>query len=372
MKRLAAALVFCALAASAASAARAQEPDLQVTLTAAMRETAVPAVGVLVIRDGQVAGQAARGVRRLGQPDPVGPGDRWHIGSNGKSMTATLVARLVERGQLSWDAPLSALLPELAADMRPEYRAATLQDLMSHRAGLPENISDMAFFATFATDARPLPEQRLAYLRRALAEPPAGPARDAPSYSNTGFLLAGAIAERAAGKPFEQLMQEEVFAPLGMTSAAYDQIAAPGEIIGHVDGRLADRAEDLNPPMFSPAGGVRLTLEDWAKFCIDQMAGEQGRGKLLTAESYRRLHRGQGETRSALGWGAAPSPMGLKGPALSHSGSDGNNFAVVLLFPETGNGVVTAANAADSMGGDKAVMAATRAVAATLAPPAAP
>lgn len=369
MKRLAAALVFCVLATGVA---RAGEPDLQATLTAAMQGQSVPAMGVLVIRDGKVSGEAVRGLRRLGEPDLVAVVDRWHIGSDAKAMTATLVARLVERGLLSWDAPLSALLPELATDMRPEYRSVTLQDLMSHRAGLPENISDMAFFATFAADTRPLPEQRLAYLRRALAEPPAGPARDAPSYSNTGFLLAGAIAERAAGKPFEQLMREEVFMPLGMTSAAYDQITRPGEIIGHVDGRVADRAEDLNPPMFSPAGGVRLTLADWAKYCIDQMAGERGNGRLLTAGTYRLLHSGQGETRSALGWGAAPSPMGLKGPALSHTGSDGNNFAVVLLFPETGNGVLTAANAADSMGGDKAAMAATRAIATTLAPPVAP
>lgn len=99
------------------------------------------------------------------------------------------------------------------------------------------------------------------------------------------------------------------------------------------------------------------------------MQGEHGRGRLLRAETYRFLHAPQGETRSALGWGAAPHPMGRRGPALTHSGSDGNWFALVCLFPETGNGALVVANAADSVGGDQASVAALRTLAATIAEP---
>lgn len=75
-------------------------------------------------------------------------------------------------------------------------------------------------------------------------------------------------------------------------------------------------------------------------------------------------------TIAALGWGAAPHPMGLQGPALVHSGSDGNWFALVCLFPGTGDGVLVVANAAESMGGDQASLAALRALATTVAAPA--
>lgn len=370
------ALLFC-LVALAATSARAQEssqePPLPATLATAMEGKVVPALAVLVIRGGQVVDQAVLGVHDLESRSAATPDDRWNLGSDGKAMTATMIARLVERGVLSWEAPLSAMLPDLAADMRPEYRDVTLLELMSHRAGLPENISDMTYFQTFYADPRPLSEQRLSYLREAVAEAPVGPARGEASYSNTGLILAGAIAEHATGQPYETLMQDEVFGPLGMTSAVFSQSPDAGETFGHVDGRVAGLT-DANPQMILPAGGVRMTLADWARFCIDQMAGEQGRGKLLRAESYRLLHTPRGDTIFALGWGVPPQIAGRAGPVLTHGGSDGNWFAFVALFPGSENGVLAVANAADSMGGDVAVMAAARAVIQTLAPavPAAP
>ncbi len=365
MKRLAISLVLFLLAAPSAWAA---DPDLPAVLTTAMADKTVPAVGVLVIRDGKVVDQAVRGARKLGAPEPIAIGDRWNLGSDGKAMTATMIARLVERGLLRWDAPLSKMMPDLAADMRPEYRDVTLIDLFSHRAGLPENVGDEPFYQSFYKDARPLPVQRLAYLRRALSEAPVGPARGEPSYSNSGPLLAAAIAERATGKAYEQLMQDEVFGPLGMTTPAFAQTPSAGEPWGHVDGRLADQAFDANTQFLLPAGGVRMSLADWARFCIDQLKGEDGGGKLLKAESYRRLHTPQGDTIYALGWGVAPQMAGVMGPVLTHSGSDGNWFAFVALFPAGDNGVLVVANAADSMGGDAAVKIAARAVMVTLAP----
>ncbi len=367
--------LLCSLIALVATSARAQElapeASLSATVAEAIEGTTVPALGLLVIRDGQVVDQAVAGVRELGSRSAVTADDRWNLGSDGKAMTATMIARLVEQSVLGWAAPLSAMLPDLAAEMRPEYRDVTLLELMSHRAGLPENLSDMTYFRTFYADNRPLPEQRLAYLRRALAEPPVGPARGEASYSKTGLILAGAIAEHATGKAYETLMQDEIFGPLGMTSAVFSQTPEAGETFGHVDGRVSGSTE-ANPQMIMPAGGVRMTLADWARFCIDQMAGEEGRGKLLTAESYRLLHTPRGESVFALGWGVPPQIAGRAGPVLTHGGSDGNWFAFVALFPGSENGVLAVANAADSMGGDAAVTGAARTVIQTLAPPAPP
>lgn len=365
MTRLAA--LFCLIALVAAPA-RAQEVSLPETLAQAMEGKTVPAVGILVIRDGKVVGQAVRGVRRIGEAAPVALSDRWNIGSDAKALTATLIGRLVERGKLRWDTPLAKMLPELAGTMRPEYRDVTLLELLSHRAGLPENTGDMAFFTTFYADTRPLPAQRLAYITRALTEAPVGPARGESSYSNTGLILAGVIAERVMGKPFEQLMRDEVFRPLGMASADYSQAPGAGEPFGHLDGRVSTTAE-ANPQIITPAGGLRLSLADWGRFAVDQMEGERGRGKLLKAETYKLLHTPQGDTIDALGWGVPPAIAGRQGPVLTHGGSDGNWFAFICLFPGSENGVLVVANAAESMGGDAAVKTAARALIVTLAPP---
>lgn len=347
-------------------------PASNALLVEALSGKPAPGMTALVMRDFRAGPELVAGVRALGSSAPVTPGARWHLGSDGKAMTATLIARLVEAGVLAWDRPLAQMLPDLADTMQAAYRDVTLPDLLSHHAGLPENISDMDLFNSFYDDAATLSAQRLRYVAACLREAPIGPARAAPSYSNTGPLIAAAAAERATGRAFEQLIVSEVFAPLGMSSVSFDQYGGADEPQGHVDGRIANQPHDANPRMLAPAGAMRMTMHDWSRFCIDHMQGEHGRGRLLSVESYRFLHAGQGATGGAgwaLGWGAAPHPMNLQGPALTHSGSDGNWYALVCLFPQTGNGIIVAVNAAESMQGDQAALAVLRALARTVAEP---
>ncbi len=370
-RQLSASLGLCMTAPGLAAEA-ANNPAI---LIEAMKGTAVPGMAAIVIRDFKAEPEQVSGVRDLVSKAPVMPGARWHMGSNAKALTATLVARLVEAGALAWDTPLSRMLPDLTPAMQPAYRDVTLPDLLSHHAGLPENATNLDFFNTLYESPDSLSAQRIAYIARCLGETPIGPPRGEASYSNTGLLIAAACAEQATGKSFETLIQSRLFAPLGMTGLSFDQFGGPKEPKGHVDGRIADRPRDANPRMFAPAGAMRMTMSDWAKFCIDQMKGEHGQGRLLKTETYKFLHAPQGSSTDgagwALGWGAAPNPMKLKGPALTHSGSDGNWYALVCLFPQTGNGVLVVSNAAETMGGDAATLGATRALAKTVAPPAA-
>src|SRR3990167_4432760 len=94
------------LSACATSDAGADSP----VLTEAMAGKSVPGMTALVIRDFRVETEFVAGVGTLGSSEPVKAGERWHIGSNGKAMTATMGARLVEAGVLAWDKPLSQML----------------------------------------------------------------------------------------------------------------------------------------------------------------------------------------------------------------------------------------------------------------------
>ena len=117
-----------------------------------------------------------------------------------------------------------------------------------------------------------------------------------------------------------------------------------------------------------------LTLNDWAKFCLDQMAGAAGHGRLLKTASYRLMQTPQIVDAGGgigLGWGVNPALMGLEGPFLTHSGSDGTWYAVVALAPRRGAGVLAVSNAGESMGGDKAAVRALKAALPEIAPPAA-
>jgi CubicO group peptidase (beta-lactamase class C family) len=338
--------VTCLATASPALAA----PDRATTLTAMVDEAmaenpGVPAMAVLVIRDGKTAEQAVRGVRASDAPDPAQAGDIWHIGSDAKAMTATMIARLVDRGVLSWSAPLKTMLPGVA--MRPEYQDITLVDLLSHRAGLRDldDKADAAMIEAAYVDKRPLPQQRLAFAAVVLNEAPIGPARGESVYSNSDYLLAAAAAEQATGKSFEQLMQDEVFQPLGMTVTFAP--SKRGQVLGHLEGKPLTGLRADNPPLFAPAGAVKLSMTDWARFAIDQMAGEKGRGKLLPASAYAALHKPQGDTAAALGWGVrstwpAEAPVRL----LMHAGSNGYWDALIALSPDNEGGVLIVANTA--------------------------
>lgn len=319
---------------------------LNTLLDEAMAENpGVPAMAVLVIRNGAVAEQAVRGVRASDAADPAQADDRWHIGSDAKAMTATMIARLVDRGVLSWSAPLKTLLPGLA--MRPEYEDVTLADLLSHRAGLRDldDAADAALLEAAFINVRPLPEQRRAFAAAVLNEAPIGPARGESLYSNSGYVLAATVAEQATGRAFEQLMQDEVFQPLGM-SVVYAP-SERGQILGHLEGHPLIGLRADNPPLIAPAGAVKLSMADWARFAIDQMAGEKGRGALLPAATYVALHMPQGDTSAALGWGVrnswpAESPIRL----LMHAGSNGHWSALIALSPDQDGGVLIVANVA--------------------------
>jgi CubicO group peptidase (beta-lactamase class C family) len=363
------------LAASAALlltfgiAASALAQDLGAALEAGMNHSKVPAMGLLVIRDGKILSQAERGVRRNDAPDRVQPSDVWHIGSDAKVMTATMIARLVDSGALQWTAPLEDMLPDLKAEMRPEYRRVTLVELLSHRAGFAHDALDATAADRVGSEPQALRQQRLDYIAIALRDAPVNTPGTEFNYSNTGYLIAASIAERVTGKTYETLIREQVFAPLGMASPGFG-IPPDGQPRGHVDGRPITSAP--NPPFFAPAGNIYLSLRDWATFCVDQMQGANGHGRLLKSETYRVLQTPPSSTGYALGWGVLPDAMGRQGPVFTHDGSDGSWFAKAVLFPRSESGVLAVANAGEAMGGDKADNAAIGAVIEGLAPAAKP
>ncbi len=151
-RRSARGLVTAAVIAAGSGIISASAADLDKVLANAMAGTKVPALGMLVMQGGRIAEIAVHGVRRVDGHDLVRPGDVWLIGSDAKPMTAALIAKLVDRGVLSWDAPLSKMLPGLAEKMRPEYRGVTLVQLLSHRSGLPHDYHDIVYFNTFYTE----------------------------------------------------------------------------------------------------------------------------------------------------------------------------------------------------------------------------
>src|SRR5688500_13369232 len=109
-------VVFLAVLTVAAQAAALDRKGLQAIVEKTRAETGSPGLGALVWRRGKTM-QAVSGVRIAGRPEKIQHDDAWHIGSNGKAMTATLVARDVEAKRVSFDTPLAVIFPELRQKM---------------------------------------------------------------------------------------------------------------------------------------------------------------------------------------------------------------------------------------------------------------
>lgn len=357
-------LVAIVAIGAAALPARA-DADLQIlleqTLAATRDKNHLPALAAIVQIDGKIEAEAAVGVRALGLSDPVTTNDRWHIGSDTKAFTATMIARLVEQGVMRFDDTLAASLPALAKDMNPSYRTVTVAQLLTHTSGLPPLTDDKdlpLFLATIAT-ANGVKDQRAAVARTYLNQPPASTAGEF-AYSNLGYIIAGAIAEARTGKTWEDLVREQVFAPLEIKNAGFGVPATPGRAgqpWGHneVAGKLVPldpaNPEGDNPLALGPAGTINIALRDWLLFAQDHLDGVYGRGKLLRPETYRKLHTPVAG-KYAFGWGAMIGPDGAP-LLLTHSGSNGFWIADIRIMPKhdmiflvVGNAGNEAANAA--------------------------
>lgn len=289
------------------------------------------------------------GVRALGRPEPAASGDKWHLGSITKSMTATLVARAAEAGAISWTDTIGDVLGGAIPEMRAEYRDITFRHLCSHRAGLPANI-EMADLVRFSRDANvDARAERVGYARLGLQQAPEGPKEETFVYSNTGYVIAGAMLEARLGAPWESLIRQHVFGPLGMTSAGQGAPGTPGaydQPLGHAraeeGGPLAPEqpgGDADNPIALGPAGRVHATAEDVFKY----LAAHRDRTSFLSRESWDLLHTPPFGGPYAMGWVN-------RGGMLWHNGSNTLWYAEVMFDP--GRGVIAIAAANDGRAGE--------------------
>jgi CubicO group peptidase (beta-lactamase class C family) len=340
-------------AAAPAAPTAAETEDLAALLEPIRAAHGVPALGAARVVDGELRGLGVCGVRRIGGEERVGPGDLWHLGSCAKAMTATMCARLVERGLLRWSSTVGEAFADVPMD--EGWKRATLEELLAHRGGAPGSLDADGLWIELFERRGAVAADRAKLLAGVLRRAPAHPPGTAFEYSNAGYVLAALMAERASGRDYESLMRAEVFEPLGMTSPG---IGAPGadawpatEPWGHRRSSsgltaLAPGPEADNPPSMAPAGTWHATLADWARFAADHALGEGGGGRLLGAESYRKLHTVAWDGGDyALGWGVARREWSA-GPVLTHAGSNTLWYCVAWLAPAERLCVVVTCNAA--------------------------
>jgi D-alanyl-D-alanine carboxypeptidase len=354
---------------TAAQTRRVSDGSLDLWIDSVRRAHNIPALGAIVFRADTVLASGIAGVRRSNAAAPVERRDRFELGSNSKAISATVLGTLVEEGKLAWTTTLAEVFPEQRDAMSPEFRAVTIDQLLSHHAGISP------FEDTDARDWRSIPrlsgtptQQRAAFTTWLLGRKPAEPVGKG-LYSNGGYMVAGAVVERITGESWESLVRARVFKPLALSGAfAWSDSPDVDQPWGHHETRrgakpIDPRDEDERlPPIIWPAGSVELSLEDYATFLQANLRGLAGRDTpLLKAATIKHIHTSPATPpdKFGLGWGLQDFDGA---PASVHVGSAGAFYAITIIQPTRDLGVAVFANA----GGERATKATTDAVKALI------
>jgi CubicO group peptidase (beta-lactamase class C family) len=283
-----------------------QEPkNIGDVLATVVKDHKLPGMAATAVRDGQVVARGVAGVREVGKPDPIELEDRFAIGSCTKRMTVLLVMRLVDAGKLKFDTTVGDALPDVK--MRDEYRKVTLAQLLTFTGGIQPYTQIGPRRTPILFEKGPTAERLAHFVEHLLNEEPINAVR-IEQYSNASYILAGFMAARLCKAPFESLMSEYVFRPLGMTKSGFGRprnAQRPTEPWQHTRGSTGYKpvpaTEPLPEAIMAAPGGAHCSIGDFARFAAYMLAASQGQYTSLKPATVEQAKKMLG--REALGGG---------------------------------------------------------------------
>lgn len=290
------------------------------------------------------------GVRHATTVEPAELGDRLHLGSCTKAMTAALMAILDQQEVVDIGGGVAGYLRPLVPNVDPGWEKVTLEHLMVHQGGCPPNLDRFGLLPLqLRMHKGSAWEGMQLFARGVIKKAPAMHFNQKHVYSNAGYTVLGVVLGQTAGRPYRQLLREELFAPLGIENFGFGPPdAMPSQPTGHNQKGNPQAVSD-NPPAYDAAGRVHMPLSEWAKFIAWHLRGFQGDTAILAKDNFRPLHVPRLDATYAGGLDVTERSWS-KGPILTHAGSNTMWMCVVWMAPTEGVAYIAATN----MGGDLA------------------
>jgi len=306
----------------------------------------LPGLAIAVFSSDSIFYAGAHGIKKLETNDSLKADNLFHLGSNTKAFIAYAAASLVEEGLISWESEFFDIYPEMKLISKDDYFDVTLFQLLRHKAGivskqiekkeilLPGTVGD------FSIDRKDLFKWALSKERYS----------GGYQYSNTGYVMAAHMLEKAAQQDWRTLVEERVFKPLKLHGyfgwpASADSTQPWGHVFDPGTRQLFPHNPDgsyrLSSISLDPAGDISMSIFDYARFLQDNLKGYAGKGGILSRESYQMIHP---VDSYGLGWGIVDGIMGHKNIS-THAGSAGTFFCQAFLFKEIDFGIIIFSNA---------------------------
>jgi len=325
----------------------------------AMRTGEFVGLSVAVIDGGEISFIKAYGETETGSGDAVTTDTVFRFASVSKGFAAALVGQLAEEGRLSWSDPVTRYEPDFRLKTTRATRAVTLENIASHRVGLPGHAYDNMLEHGVSFD-------RIVG-RLARADLVCAPG-DCYRYQNVAYSLLAPVIESVDGRAFDVAIRERLFEPLGMETASVGLEGlkeSESWALGHRRRRVSRPWYAFEPNenyyRVAPAGGLNGSIEDLALWARAQMGHNDD---VLNSEVRHELQSERVDTPSenrkmrwmrsrlrdadyALGWRVydyAGERM------VMHAGGVAGYRALIAFLPEHDVGVVALWNASNSRG----------------------
>ncbi len=236
--------------------------DFEQQLRQQLEAEEVPGAAWAIVKDGAVLSMNTHGVRKAGQPEKIGKHTLFRIASLSKGVTGVLAAKSVEAGELAWGTPLKACAPAYQQKNLPALGDLQLQHFLTHTTGLPRHT-----YSNLLNMGRPY-GAILSLLPQ--VEPSHAPGLY-HNYQNVIFNFAADMIEQAAGCPFDTVIQQRLFQPLGMrrASVGYEAIdAAKDKAWPHARRAQGYASVPIEPNYYEvpAAAGVNASISDMAQW----------------------------------------------------------------------------------------------------------
>jgi CubicO group peptidase (beta-lactamase class C family) len=318
----------------------------------AMRSTQVPGVAVGLLQDGNVVFAGGFGVRELGGSDKVDAGTLFMVASNTKAMTTLMLGKLVDEGKLTWETPVTSVLPSFRLGNAATTEQVRIKHLICACTGLPRQDYEWLFQFEGVT-----PDSALATL--GTMQPTSG-FGEMFQYSNplaaAGGFVGGHVAYPALelGAAYDSAMQRLVFDPLGMAATTFDYAEAlrGNHAMPHapdVDGRTAPAGMALNYSIIPvrPAGAAWSNVHDMLAYVAMELAEGTlpGGGRYISRDVLLARRAAQVPIGKTESYGMGLVVDTTYGVSVVHHGGDLDGFhSDMMWLPGEGVGAVVLTN----------------------------
>ncbi len=300
----------------------------------------VPGAAAAVLHDGVIYA-AGVGVTNVEHPLPVTPETLFQVGSTSKTFTATALMALVEAGRVDLDATVRTYLPGFALQSEEDAARLTVRDLVTHHGG---------YVGDYFKDTGRGDDALGTIVAKMANSPQLVPAGTTFSYSNAGFYVLGHIVATVHGRPFEQVVRETVFEPLGMDRSFYfpEEALTHRVAAGHIvteDGPKVARPWHT-PRSIAPGGGVISNVIDQLRYAALHLGQARESGVLSrpTVAAMQQVQRPAGSMCESIGISWMLDWAGDGAPLVKHGGATNGQLSSFELVPSKGLAVTVLTN----------------------------